>query len=344
MADEDPQQTVTKTVMAAKRPFIQIAKHSRLGLEWEPEAAFAYQALKKSAYLATCKPESIRDAIVNVASIGLSLNPALQHAALVPRWTKGAGVLCCLDPMYRGLIHLAIEGGNVISVRADVVRQIDLDSGNFQYVSGTSPAIIHNPNPFMSEADKGEIVGAYVVAEIRDSKHPHITVIGKDRLDQIRGMSETWKKDHAGPWRDHPEEMAKKTVIKMGAKTWGTGNSRVQTAIALANVADGYDVAIDCEATAVASITNGQAEDIRALARKLKVPVERIYKLYEIKAVEELPADKLDECQARIFRSGAIYALKNAKDNELVVASDYLMTIEEMNSLVLEVGSKARTA
>jgi len=342
MSEKVDIQAINQMVKAAKRPFLQVAKHAQLGLEWEPESLFAMQILAANPYLATAVPRSIRDAVVNVASVGLSLNPALQHAALVPRFRKGVGLLCCLDPMYRGLIHLALEGGNVVSVRADVVHKFDMDNGNFKYTSGTNPSIFHNPNPFLSAADRGEIVGAYVVAEIKDSKHPHITVVSKERLDQIRGMSETWKKFASGPWKDHAEEMAKKTVIKMGSKTWGTGNIRIQNAIDLANVAEGYDQdALEGEVSVVVSITSGQAKHIRDVASRMKVPVEKIYSVYEIKLIEELPASKYDECMTRIRKAGATYALRHASPGEAISPIEYGMTIQEMVYLASEVSSKA---
>ena len=55
---------------------------------WEKEKQFAIQAFQGNKFLtdtATKNPASLQNAIINVASIGISLNPANKHAYLVPR-------------------------------------------------------------------------------------------------------------------------------------------------------------------------------------------------------------------------------------------------------------------
>ena len=52
------------------------------------ESQFAVQALQGNKFLydtAYKNSESLRNAIINVAAIGISLNPANKHAYLVPR-------------------------------------------------------------------------------------------------------------------------------------------------------------------------------------------------------------------------------------------------------------------
>ena len=79
---------------------------------WCKEKQFAIQALSSNDYLAKVAEgnrTSLQNAIINIASIGISLNPALKHAYLVPR--KG-GV--CLDISYMGLLHLAQSSGVIL--------------------------------------------------------------------------------------------------------------------------------------------------------------------------------------------------------------------------------------
>ena len=78
---------------------------------WQKESQFAIQALQANDYLnkiAWGNRESLKNAIINVASIGISLNPASKHAYLVPRDNK-----VCLDISYMGLLHLAVKSGSV---------------------------------------------------------------------------------------------------------------------------------------------------------------------------------------------------------------------------------------
>jgi len=57
-------------------------------IKWEKESQFAIQALQANKYLAgiaQSNPTSAQNAIINVAAIGVSLNPQAKLAYLVPR-------------------------------------------------------------------------------------------------------------------------------------------------------------------------------------------------------------------------------------------------------------------
>ena len=57
-------------------------------ITWQKEQQFAIQAFQKNGYLAKVamgNPSSAQNAIINVAAIGITLNPAAKLAYLVPR-------------------------------------------------------------------------------------------------------------------------------------------------------------------------------------------------------------------------------------------------------------------
>lgn len=327
---------VLALVEGAQHDFQRIAQQNQTRLVWAEESHYALQRLYGSEYLMKCDPATIQDAIINVAAVGLSLNPVLQQAALVPR-KVGGELTCCLDVMYQGLIHLACEGGKIISVRADVVRERDREDGNFRYSSGTSPAVIHNPDPFMSAKDRGKIIGAYCVAEIAGSAYPHVTFMPWDQIEAIRNKSEYYAAKKKGPWVEHEEEMCKKTVTKRAQKYWPKGNSRLAVAIQLANVADGYpdrkpdDEAIDVESVEV--ISPEDAAELRKMAREAKLKVEKIYDAYSIDKMENLPQSKLKECRERINRAKLTKRLKDAVEGEVIAAIDWGITLRELKQL-----------
>lgn len=336
---------VQQAVTGARRPFEKISGQGGNLVTWEKESMFAMQLLTRNTLLQKCEPHSIRDAVVNIASIGLSLNPALKHCALIPRYNNQLKVYeCHCDPMYQGLIAISTDGGAVISVRAEVVRDRDREDGNFKYYAGTEPGIAHTPDPFMSEEMRGEVIGAYAVAEIRGSKHPHCTFMSIEEIENVRDKSEMWKKNKAGPWKDWFVEMAKKTVIKRAQKTWPKGTGRLEKAVQLAHIADGYpekDAPIDVEP--VELITDEQAKELRAGARKAKLRVERIYKAFNIDKMEELPADKFTTCQKRINTAGLIQILKTATDEPKVTVSAkaWGMTYPDLEAMGAEYKTKA---
>ena len=88
-------------------------------VNFEKEQIFAIQALMKTDYamqVANNNPGSVKLAMANVASIGLTLNPANAYAYLVPR--DGAIVL---DISYKGLIKVATDAGSILWAKADLV-------------------------------------------------------------------------------------------------------------------------------------------------------------------------------------------------------------------------------
>jgi recombination protein RecT len=131
-------------------------------INFEREAGFALQILEQSDYamkLAIGNRQSVVNAVVNIAAIGISLNPAKKQAYLVPRDGK-----ICLDISYMGLIDLAAQDGAVKWAKAELVYETDVFTLNS---AGTAPT--HTYNPFSKE--RGAIVGAYCVAKLPDGDY-----------------------------------------------------------------------------------------------------------------------------------------------------------------------------
>lgn len=198
---------------------------SHNAVSFERECLFARQILEGNQYLqrvAWEKPHTLEAAILNVASIGISLNPAQKHAYLVPR---REGVT--LVPSYMGLCHLAQESGSIRFVQAKVVYETE----DFE-LGGVDEKPVHRSRPFAK--DKGEIVGAYVVAKTSDNDYlTHVMAI--EDIYKIRDRSDGYKahqkKGITTPWVTDPVEMIKKTVVRQASKLWPKVDRRMQEAI-----------------------------------------------------------------------------------------------------------------
>ena len=81
-------QVITDSIFAIQDQFEKIADTHKM-VVWREESEFALQAFNKNAFLAKCDPSTVQAAIKNVASVGLTLNPAHQLAYLVPEYNKG---------------------------------------------------------------------------------------------------------------------------------------------------------------------------------------------------------------------------------------------------------------
>lgn len=183
---------------------------------WAKESQFAMQILQGNDYLAKLafqNQTSAQNAIINVAAIGISLNPAQKLAYLVPR--KGA---ICLDISYMGLMHIAQQSGAIKWCQSAIVRKSD----QFRR-EGLDKPPVHIYNDFDTEEQRGDIVGAYVVVKTVDGDYlTHTMRI--DAIYAIRDRSEAWKayknKGTACPWVTDEEQMILKTVVKQAAKYW----------------------------------------------------------------------------------------------------------------------------
>jgi recombination protein RecT len=183
-------------------------------LDFQREYEFALQILYGNDYsckLALANPQSVRNAITNVAAIGISLNPAKKQAYLVPR--KGG---ICLDISYMGLVELAVASGSIRFAKAELVREQDT-----LVLRGVDKPPEHQFNPFSK--DRGEIVGVYCVVKTIDGDFLTDTM-SIDEVHAIRDRSEAWKAHVAKklpcPWSTDPGEMIKKTLIKRASKLW----------------------------------------------------------------------------------------------------------------------------
>ena len=178
-------------------------------LTWEKEKQFAIQMLTANDYLAKIagqKPATLQNAIINVASIGISLNPALKHAYLVPR--KG-GV--CLDVGYMGLLHLAQSSGVILWGQSKLVYSNDTYESN-----GLSKEPTHKTNPF---GDRGNVIGVYCTVKTIDGDFLTDEMSIAD-VYAIRDRSDGYKSGKSSPWKTDEGEMIRKTVVKRAYKYW----------------------------------------------------------------------------------------------------------------------------
>lgn len=190
---------------------------SEPSISFKRESEFAMQIFANNDYLAkiaVANPVSTRSAVMNVAGIGISLNPAQKLAYLVPR--KGS---ICLDISYMGLMHIAQQSGAIKWCQSAIVRKND----QFRR-EGLDKPPVHIYNDFDTAEQRGEIVGAYVVIKTDDGDYlTHTMRI--DSIFSIRDRSEAWKKYKSDnskkcPWVTDEEQMILKTVVKQAAKYW----------------------------------------------------------------------------------------------------------------------------
>jgi phage RecT family recombinase len=247
--------TIHDRVFAVEKEFNQVNDYK---LNFIKEAQFALQLLDSNDYLfkaAQANPAALEYALINLASIGISLNPALKEAYLVPRGGK-----ICLDIPYIGLIKLATDTGSVLWVQAQVVKKNDV----FKFL-GVGKAPVHEMDPF---GNRGEVIGVYCVAKLSTGESLS-TVMSKAECDDIKDKSSQASK--SGPWVTFYEEMLKKTVIKRASKLWPK-SKRLDTAVQVLNEHEG----IDFSSYAKGAFSNAPSDE--AMSEDAHVKVEKLLK------------------------------------------------------------------
>lgn len=219
-------ETLNELIASQEKRFTALDEGNGHLLDWKQECLFARQQVLKNKYttdVAANAPHTLQAAILNVAAIGISLNPALQHAFLVPRDNQ-----ICLDISFRGLVKLATDSGAILWAKTELVNEND----TFVW-KGPNEAPLHEADVF---GDRGEVIGGYCLAKLPDGT-VMVEIMKRDVMDKIQQTS----KAANGPWKTWPDEMRKKSVTKRASKSWPqtAGRSRLDKAVQVMHEAEG---------------------------------------------------------------------------------------------------------
>lgn len=209
VAQDDKPKTILDVMMKHKESFeMALPKH----LDADRLIRLAVTEFRKNPMLKECTPESLLGAVMQAAQVGLEPD-ALGSAYLVPYYNKNKNVKeVQLQIGYKGLIELVRRSGQVTSIVANEVYEND----EFDFEYGINEKLYHKPT---MDADRGKLKCFYAYARFKDGGHA-FTVMSVEQINQIRDKFSKSQKNgkHFGPWADHYESMAKKTVIKQLVK------------------------------------------------------------------------------------------------------------------------------
>jgi recombination protein RecT len=182
-------------------------------------------ALQSTPALLDCDRASLYRAVMTCAQLGLEPDGVLGQAWLVP--SKGKVQLV---PGYRGLLTLARNSGQILSIHAQAVHRND----HFDYAYGLNERLEHVPG----SGDRGEITHFYAYAKFKDGGHC-FDVMSRAEVDAVRRSGQAT--DSA--WANGYAEMGQRTVLRRIAKLLPLP---VQKAAALADLYEsGRHAALD---------------------------------------------------------------------------------------------------
>jgi len=240
------------------------AKLAPANIDFEAEKGFAIQLLETKPELMKAYrecPQSLLQAVTNVAAIGLSLNPAKAEAYLITRNIKVERnpdrweTRIVLEPSYRGFCNLATNTGSIMWLQAKAVHEKDTYENQ-----GIDKEPLHKHASFR---DRGGIIGYCCIA--KTNKGDYLTTeMSIEEIFKVRDSSESFKKGY-GPWKDWPEEQAKKTVVRRAFKMLPKTDQfrRIEQAVHISN--ENAEIELLKTAPAINSYTVSDKEKFDAL-------------------------------------------------------------------------------
>lgn len=270
------------------------------------EVGFAVQILKNNQYLQKMDGNSVLQAVLNVSQTGLSLNPVLNYAYLVPHKGK-----CVLYPGYQGLVKLATDTGSVTSIEVNLIYEgddVELDLASDKKVTKHIPYML-------TDKEQGGIIGGYSLANLPDGSK-HVEIMSRKDIENIREYSESYKGDvnkktNYSPWNTNEPEMFRKTILKRHFKYLPKSdkNEMLVKAIELDN--KDYDFPMSYE----------QGNYIESLLMSCAIQVEHEREIHQRLHANDFTTNQAKECieyllenQVDPIQNGAIYTQTDIKN------------------------------
>ena len=170
-------------------------------------------SIQKNPLLLECSPASLYRCVMDAAQFGLTPDGASNEAHLVPFYSnKKKGYEAQFMPGYSGIIKLALQSGYINGVELHEVYQND----EFEYEYGLDQKLIHRP----TEGKPGKLRAVYCIV-LLSTGHKTFEVMNIEKAIEHRDkFTKSKNKDGKvfGPWADHFNAMALKTVLKRGLK------------------------------------------------------------------------------------------------------------------------------
>lgn len=214
-----------ETALATMAPEFQIALPEGIDPAQFTRDIITYT--RKVPKLALCEKLSVLGAFTTAAQLGLRVGvSALGQAYVLPFWNKSlvvgqnengtprrGGLEATFVIGYPGMIELMNRSGKLQEIQARTVRHGE----PFDIEFGTSPVIYHKP---LLDEEPGDIRGFYYVLKT-STGGTLIDYWSLKKMEAHRDRFATTKSKEGkvfGPWVDHFEAMALKTMVRAAFK------------------------------------------------------------------------------------------------------------------------------
>lgn len=175
-------------------------------MKYERFATTIFLSVTKTPDLLTVERSSLIAAFIQAASWGLEPDTPAGYCNIVKIGGKAA-----LWPQYKGLLELAYRTGELLHTEARLVFPDD----ELEYAFGLEGILRHVPKD--KQRDGNNYTHCYAIAHKTDGVKQW-DIMTRDEIMRIAKKSPAFANSN-GPWKNHEQEMAKKTVYKRLLKT-----------------------------------------------------------------------------------------------------------------------------
>ncbi len=157
----------------------------------------AISSIQKNPKLLEANRGSLMSAIMDAAVLGLVPDGITGQCYLIP--IKGQVQLWL---GYKGYLQLLKNTGGLLSIQTQIVYENDL----FEFEFGFDERLRHVP---LVNGDRGAPIYAWGLANLKDGRQWDVMT-----LDEVnKTMRGSPSKGNSGPWKDHWDQMARKTML-----------------------------------------------------------------------------------------------------------------------------------
>jgi recombination protein RecT len=174
----------------------------------------ALTEFRKNPKLQECSPASIKAALLTAAQLGLEVGGIGGKLYFIPYKIKGTHDQYECTPIisYKGMCEMIWRTGKIKTLDADIVREND----HFSAQKGSSAFLDHQ----IVLRDRGEILGAYAYVVLKEDgfKYDYLSLDEINKIAYVVGQNgQLYPRSNF--WRDHFDEMTKKTALRRLFKT-----------------------------------------------------------------------------------------------------------------------------
>ncbi|MEN5275819.1 RecT family recombinase [Brucella sp. TWI432] len=191
------------------------------GKSFDRLKAVFHIAVQQEPKILQCTLESLRRELMKCAADGLV--PDAKEAVLLPYYdNKEKVMLANYQPMVHGIIKRMKELGDVFTIVCNLVHAND----EFVLDEADPDSMSHKSDRFSK--DRGAIVGGYVIFRDGQKRLMHFETMSMEDFEKVRKAS---KAPDSPAWRNWPNEMYRKAVLRRGAKYITINNDKIRALI-----------------------------------------------------------------------------------------------------------------